>query len=453
MREQKLHRHHMLDLTEGSIGRGIFAFAVPVLLGNLFQLFYSLADTRIVGSALGESALASVGATSVLCNLVTGFMNGMALGFAIPVSRGFGAGNRKLVKKTAGNIVALGGMLTIGFTLLFFLFRNPFLRWMNISAELYENADIYIRIIIGGMFATFAYNAGAGILRAVGDTLAPLLFLVISSILNVMMDFWFIYGFHMGVAGAAYATVIAQIISGILCWSYMLKRYEMFRICAEDLLPDEKCMKELFTSGFSMACMSSLVQFGTVALQTAINTLGQNIIVAHTAARKATELFMMPFSVMGSTMATFAGQNYGAGRYSRIRRGICLEIVTCSVWCVFVFLCARWASEWMIYAVTGTNTSEILETGALYLKVDTCLYMITAFICVLRNALQGIGDHITPIVSSFLELAGKVFFAKMMTPMFGYWGIIWAEPVSWAIMVIPLGIQVLRSSVLRKENQ
>lgn len=443
---------HTLDLTVGNIPKGMVRFALPVFFGTLFQLFYSLADTRIVGSFLGEGALASVGAVSVLANLMIGFMNGMALGFAIPVARYFGSGNRQGIKKNVGNIITLGAGMTLAFTFFSLIFMDSLMEWMNVVPRLYKDAKIYISILICGMAATFAYNAGAGILRAVGDTLAPLLFLVCSSVLNIVMDLCFIRVFHMGVEGAAYATVIAQVVSAGLCWVYMMQKYEMFHIYPGDLLPERGYMGELASAGFSMACMNSLVQFGTVSLQTSINTLGQDIIVAHTAARKVTEIFMILFSVIGSTMATFAGQNYGAGTYDRIKKGLVFAIKVNLVWCALVFVFSHLCSPWLISLITGTKGAKILQIGALYLKVDTCFYLIPAFITMLRNMLQGIGDHITPVVSSTLELLGKVVFAKLLTPLFGYWGIIWAEPAVWAVMVIPLAVQTLRLPLFQKPS-
>lgn len=443
-------RNNTLDMTRGNVTKGLLAFAIPVFLGNLFQLFYSLADTRIVGSALGERALAAVGATSVLCNLMIGFMNGMALGFTIPVARSYGAKDEKKLKKTVGNIIGIGCFMTLLFTAGTLILIDVLLKWMNISPELYADAKNYICIVVGGMLATFAYNAAAGILRAVGDIVAPLGFLVLSSVLNVVMDLWFIYELGYGVAGAAYATVLAQVISAVLCLGYMIWRYEIFHIRRRDCYPEKELVKELMLAGSSMAFMNSLVQFGTVALQTAINTLGQDIIVAHTAARKVTEIFMMLYGVLGSTMATFAGQNYGAGKYERIREGLKKAAVISTIWYIVVFICAQFTSEWLIGAITGSTSAEILKTGALYLKVDSSLYIVTAFICVFRNTLQGIGDHITPVFSSLIELLGKIVFAKLLTPMFGYWGIIWSEPVVWVIMVMPLVVAVFKNPLLKK---
>ena len=202
-----------------------------------------------------------------------------------------------------------------------------------------------------------------------------------------------------------------------------------------------------------MAFMSSLVQFGTLMLQTAINGLGQSTIVAHTAARKVTEIFMMAFSITGSAMCTFTGQNFGAGKYDRIRKGVFGAIGFLTCWVLMVILLANTVAEDLIRMITGSSTKEVLETGAMYLKFDTLFYIVAALITLLRNVLQGLGNHITPIVSSFVELAGKVVFAKWMVPKLGYWGVILAEPVVWILMVIPLIFQILRSPYLKKNAE
>jgi len=202
-----------------------------------------------------------------------------------------------------------------------------------------------------------------------------------------------------------------------------------------------------------MAFMSSLVQFGTLMLQTAINGLGQNIIVAHTAARKVTEIFMMAFSITGAAMCTFTGQNLGAGKYDRIRKGLFGALTFLACWVLMVILLANTVAEDLIHMITGSDNAEVLATGATYLKFDTIFYMVAACVTLFRNVLQGLGNHITPIVSSFVELVGKVVFAKLMVPRLGYWGVILAEPVVWILMVIPLVVMLLRSPYLKKKEQ
>ena len=201
-----------------------------------------------------------------------------------------------------------------------------------------------------------------------------------------------------------------------------------------------------------MAFMNSLVQFGTLMLQTAINGLGQNVMVAHAAARKVTEIFMMAFSITGSAMCTFTGQNMGAQKYDRIRKALFGAIGFVFCWVLLVILLANTVAGNLIQMITGTNTAEVIETGALYLRFDTMFYFVASMITLLRNTLQGLGNHITPIVSSFVELAGKVVFAKLMVPRLGYWGVILAEPVVWILMVIPLVVMIVRSPYLKKQR-
>lgn len=238
----------------------------------------------------------------------------------------------------------------------------------------------------------------------------------------------------------------------MLCIGHMLKKYKMLRFTVKDMKPEGSLLRELLAAGCSMAFMSSLVQFGTLMLQTAINGLGQNVIVAHTAARKVTEIFMMAFSITGAAMCTFTGQNLGAGQYERIRKGLFGAIGFLACWVLLVILLANTVSEQLIFLVTGSDTQEVLQTGTAYLKFDTMFYMVAACVTLFRNVLQGLGNHITPIVSSFVELAGKVLFAKLMVPQLGYWGVILAEPVVWIFMVLPLLFMLLRSPYLKKNT-
>lgn len=302
----------------------------------------------------------------------------------------------------------------------------------------------YIRVILLGLVVTLAYNGCAGILRAVGDTTAALVFLICASFLNIALDLMFILVFHMGVGGAAFATVVSQSVSAIASFIYMQKRYEIFRFRMSDFRVNREDARSLYTSGLSMATMMSLVFFGTLALQCAINTFGNDTIVAHTAARKVTEFFMLPFTVMSATMATYCGQNMGAGKLDRIRTGIWQALVMTWVWSAGIIVLSYTAAPQLIHMVTGTDRQQVLRTGAQYLKFDTLFYFAPAAICVLRNALQGLGEHRIPVWSSFIELAGKVLIAFFLTPVLQYWGIIVAEPIVWILMVIPLIVQIRR---------
>ena len=440
----------MKELTKGPLFKTLMLFAIPILLGNLFQLFYSLADTRIVGTYLGEQALASVGGTSVLSNLLIGFMNGMTFGFAVPMARFFGAKNFERLKKAFALSVGMGLILCVVFVTACMLCMDRLMEFMQMEPHLMADAKSYCTTLICGLFFTFAYNLGAATLRALGNSVMPLVFLICSSFLNVGLDIYFINSLHLGVFGAGLATVIAQGVSAVLCIIYMLKKYENLRFGIKDMKPENALVKELLAAGCSMAFMNSLVQFGTVMLQTAINDLGQTVMVAHTSARKVTEIFMMGFGITGSTMCTFTGQNLGAGKYERIRKGFfgaCLILVG---WVVVVNLLANTAATQLIRMITGSDTAEVLATGATYLKFNAAFYIVVAGVTLFRNILQGLGNHITPIVSSLVELVGKVVFAKLMVPRLGYWGVILAEPIVWIFMVIPLVVMLLKSPYLKK---
>jgi Na+-driven multidrug efflux pump len=292
------------------------------------------------------------------------------------------------------------------------------------------------------MTACMLYNVFDSILRAVGDTIAALVFLGISVFVNIILVFTFVGALHMGTAGASLATVIAQFLSAFLCFLYIYKRYPVFRLSKESFHIRIELAGQLFTSGLSMGLMSSLVSLGTLILQSSINTFSPNTIVAHYAARKLTGIFMTPYAVFGMTMASYCSQNYGAGRTDRIRTGIKKSILINWVWCALIIAISYTIVPSLIKYITSTKEAEVIYTGTLYLRVDTLFYFITAVISIGRNALQGIGDHVTPIISSAIELAGKFLTVVFLTPRLHYMGIIISEPIVWAVMVIPLIYQL-----------
>lgn len=440
----------MRDLTKGRPEKLLLSFSLPIFFGNLLQLTYSLVDTRIVGSYLGKSALAAVGATSTLSGLLIGFLMGLANGFAIIQAQCFGAKDMKKLRKSLAASFVLGVGITLVLTILGLVFLNPILRFLNISEQLMGTAREYLFIIMAGMIVTVLYDVCAAVMRAIGDTITPLIILAISVVLNIVGDLFFICVLKAGVRGAAIATVLAQLIALVVCFFFMIKKYHMLRLQREDFVFTEKTMiGEMLNSGLSMGFMSSLVNIGSLSLQTAINKLGEDIIVAHTAARKISEIFMIMFSVFGQAMATYCGQNLGAGEIGRIKKGIKVAIFYTCIWCTFTIIASYTIGSWLVYLVTGNRNTVIIENATNYLKFDTLFYYVTAFICIIRNALQGIGDRITPLVSSSLEMIGKIVLAWLLIPCLGYTGVILSEPIVWFIMVIPLVVQILRTPVLK----
>ena len=445
-------KHRKTTLTEGNPVKLIVLFAIPIFLGNLFQILYSLIDTKIVGSTLGETALASVGSVSTLYNLLTGFFNGLTLGFSVVTARFYGSGEEKALKKNIAGAITLGFGTAIVLITLTAVFLKPILRLLQVPAEQFDMSYSYIVVLVWGMFITLAYNLCANTLHATGDSVTPLIYLVISSLVNVGLDYFFILNLHLGVAGAAYATVIAQFLSVVLCLIRIYRGFPILHVGREDFQFDREQLWQLYQNGLSMGLMSSLVNFGTVVLQSGINQLGTSIIVAHTAARKVFEIWNLPISVMGSAMATYCGQNYGAGKYGRIREGIKGALGLGAVWAVVVFIMAHTISPYLIRFITSSESPEIIYWGRKYLEYDMSFIILCVGIVVLRNSMQGFGDYKTPVFSSFIELMGKVVFTFTFVRFFGYWGIIWTEPVIWVLMVIPLIIQTWRNPVVHSQD-
>lgn len=436
-------------LTEGTPWKQILLFSIPIFWGNVFQLLYSLVDTKIVGSTLGTEALAAVGSVSTLHTLITGFLNGLTLGFSLITAMCFGAKNRKRLKKSFAAAISLGVLTTLALVLMLMIFLHPVLNLLHVPQAQFEMAYAYISVLIVGLFATLFYNLCANTLRAIGDALTPLIFLIVATVSNIGLDYLFILGFQMGVQGAAYATVLAQLLSVVLCLIRIFRKFPILHIQKEDFRFDRELMAEMYKSGLSMGLMSCLVGIGTILLQSAINTLGTTVIVAHTAARKVFELVSLPNSVLGSAMATYCGQNYGARRFDRIRQGIRASLIIAAVWAVVVFLICHTIEGKLIQFVASTTNPDVIYWGSTYLKVDMSFIVICGVIVILRNSMQGFGDRVIPVFSSCIELAGKIIFAFVFAPMFAYWGIIWAEPMVWIAMVIPLIVKVVH--VLKKE--
>lgn len=442
----------MKNLTVGKPIKLILLFAIPLFIGQLFQLFYSLVDTRIVGSTLGDNALAAVSATTTLSDMLNSLLNGFTNGYAIVIATFFGANDETNMKKSIGGTVLMGVSFAVVLSTLCLIFLNPILDLLNVTDDILPQSKSYISIILAGLLAATLYNICAAILRALGDTFTPLIFLIVATILNIFLDYTFIVFCHMGVSGAALATVLSQALSAVMCFFYMRKKYPSLTLCKEDFRIPKFIYGKLLSTGASMGFMSSLVSLGTLSLQSTINTFGSNTIVAHGAARKISSIFMLPFGVFGTTLATFCGQNLGAGKYSRIKEGLKNTVLLTCLWCVGVILVANTLSPLLVRMITATIEPEIIDTASLYLRVNTAFYFVPTIICLFRNSMQGFGDSKTPVFSSSLELICKVAAAFLLAPAIGYWGIIVAEPISWFIMVVPLIVNMVRNPILKMKD-
>ena len=440
----------MKKLTEGKPIKVILIFMLPLLVGQIFQLLYNLVDTRIVGQILGEDALAAVASTTSLSDLLITLIYGLTNGFAIITASFFGAKDEKNLKKSIAGTFTLGVAISVILSVFCLIFIDPLLRLIKVDEKLYTDAKSYILIILAGLIVTALYNICACTLRSIGDSVTPLIFLIISALLNIMLDYSFIKFLHLGVAGAALATVISQIVSVILCFIYISRKYRDLIPCVDDFRFDRLIITKQLMAGTSMGFMNSFVSIGTVCLQTQINTFGPEIIVSHAASRKMFSLISMPFFVLATTLASFSAQNMGAGKYERIKEGLRDTIALCGIWTVICIIIARFFTDEIIYQIVGMNNEMVLATSSRYMQFHSYFFLVLAVVCVFRNAMQGFGDSITPIVSSFLELFVKVLVSFLLVPHIGYDGVILCEPVAWCIMVIPLVINMLRSPVFDK---
>lgn len=432
-------------LTEGTPWKLLLSFSIPILIGQIVQLFYSLVDTKIVGATLGELALASVGSVSTLYNLTNGFANGLTLGFSIVIAMYFGRRDERNLKKAYAADILLSLIIIAVVVAGLLLGLQPILELLHVPPEEMQMSVGYIRVLIIGLFATVLYNMYANALRALGDSVTPLMFLIVAALTNIVLDYWFILGFGMGVEGAAWATVISQILSVLLCFIRVRRKFQILHVTAGDFRLERRMVSELVKSGLSMSLMSCLVSFGTVSLQSAINQMGTAVIVAHTATRKIFEIMMVPCTVLASAMATFSGQNYGAGRLDRIKQGLKSALLIGLAWSVIAIVLIFLASKVLMRFLASTSNPEVIYWGSTYIKLNILFFMVCICVCVLRNTMQGFGNRVIPVVSSLIELAGKVIFAFALAPVFGYWGIIWSEPVAWIAMVIPLVISTART--------
>ena len=431
-------RGRQVDLLHGPIFRNLLLFAIPIFISNLFQQLYNAADAMIVGNVLGDTSLAAVGACASIYELLVGFGLGIGNGLAIVTARAYGAQDPDKVKKTVAGSMVIGLVASAFITIFGLLFLRPLLQALDTPPEILDEAYSYIIEIARFVVVMFAYNLCAALLRAVGNSVMPLVFLIFSSCLNVGLDYWFVAGLEMGVRGAAVATVLSQALSVALCIVYIL-RYAKHLVPSRRHFRLEKGLyRELITQGLSMGLMSSIVSAGSVILQYGINGLGTLVIAGHTAARKLFTFTDMPVIAMATAGSTFVSQNRGADKPDRIRKGMkqiwMFAFGTAIVMTVLMSL----FSGVLVRLVSGSSAPVVLENGARYLCWTAPFYSVLGVLLATRYALQSLGQKVLPLISSGIELVGKIIFMLVFIPRFGYDAVILCEPVIWCFMCAQL---------------
>ena len=433
-----LRQGRQVDLIHGPIFRNLLIFAIPIFISNLFQQLYNAADTMIVGNVLGDTSLAAVGACGSIYELLVGFGIGIGNGLAIVTARAYGAEDPAKVKKTVAGSILIGLAASALITGVGLTFLRPLLVALDTPPEILDQAYSYIQPIAQYVVVMFAYNLCAALLRAVGNSVMPLVFLIFSSCLNVGLDYWFVAGLGMGVRGAAVATVLAQAVSVVLCIFYIARRVKHLVPGREHFHIEKGLYRELITQGLSMGLMSSIVSAGSVILQYGINGLGTLVIAGHTSARKLFTLTDMPVIAMATAGSTFVSQNRGADKPLRIRRGM-RQMWLFGLGTAIVMTALMWlGAKGLVQLVSGSEEAVVLENGARYLRWVAPFYSVLGVLLSTRYALQSLGQKVLPLFSSLIELVGKILFMLFFIPRFGYNAVILCEPVIWCFMTVQL---------------
>ena len=420
------------DMTTGNPWKIIIFFSIPVLLGNLFQQFYNMADAVIVGQFLGEDALAAVGSTGSIMFLVLGFAMGIAQGFGVLISHAFGARDESRLKHYVAVSLILGLAVSLLITALTITESRNLLLFMKTPENILDMANDYITIIYGGIAATMAFNISASILRGVGDSKTPLYFLIFASFLNILLDLFYIVVLHSGPEGAAWATIIAQGISALLCFFYMFARIDLLKLQRKDFYFDWKSIRDLLSVGIPMSVNYSVTAVGVMILQGAVNVFGSSVVASYTAASKGENLATQTMPALGTTMATYCGQNLGARKYERIfdgmRKGFLLVLVISLLGTVIT----AGFGKYIVCLFLKNPSDTVLEYAVTYLNTVSFFFIPLAMIFLYRSSLQGLDQTFVPVMSGVLELVCRVFVIALFLEPFGYQAVCYTNPAAWA---------------------
>lgn len=419
------------DMTNGSPSRHILGFAVPMLFGMLFQQFYNLVDTIIVGKTLGVEALAGVGATGSINFMIIGFCMGVCNGFVIPVAQCFGAKKPSDLRKYVFNGYICSVVFAIVLTLASVIFCRSILIVMNTPADIIDYAYNYIVVIFIGIPTVFLYNMVSGVIRSLGDSKTPVVFLVLSSIINVVLDFFLILVCKMGVAGAGWATVTSQLVSGLTCLIYMYKKYDILKGDKSERVLDRRFITNLCMNGVPMGLQYSITAIGSTILQAAVNTLGSTYVAAMTAGSKMFNFTCCPFDALGSTMATYAGQNVGAAKIKRLGQGVRSAMIIGSIYSVLSLVALYFTTDYIALLFVNASETTIIALTRQFILASACFYIPLTGVNVVRFCIQGMGFSVFAISAGILEMIGRAFAAIILIPSIGFMGACLASPIAW----------------------
>ena len=436
------------DMTEGPPLKLILGFFIPMLFGLLFQQLYNMADTIIVGKFLGVKALAAVGSTGSINFMIIGFCLGVCSGFAIPVAQKFGEKNMKALRRFVANSGWLAAIFAVVMTFAVCIFCRDILVLLQTPEDIIEGAYSYIFVIFLGIPATYLYNLLSCTIRSLGDSTTPLIFLVFSSVVNVLLDLFTILVLDMGVAGAGWATITAQAVSGILCLIYMRRKFTILKMDEEEWKPDRHYMKILCNMGIPMGLQYSITAIGSVILQTSVNSLGSMAVASVTAGSKISMFFCCPFDALGSTMATYGGQNVGARKLDRIDKGLKAGTLIGCIYAVAAFAVLLFMGQWVALMFVDPGETEILKNTQLFLIANSLFFIPLLGVNVVRFMIQGLGYPRLAILAGVCEMAARSFVGFCLVPLFGYLAVCIANPVAWIaadLFLIPAYRYVMKS--------
>lgn len=419
------------EMTEGQTLPQIFYFTLPLLLGNMLQQTYSLVDAAIVGKFLGINALASVGASTSVVFLILGFCNGCCGGFGIPVAQKFGARDYETMRRYVMVSLQLAGIMSLVLTVITSLLCGRILHLMRTPDNIYEDAYWYLLITFIGIPCTFFYNLLSSIIRALGDSKTPFWFLLLSTVLNIVLDLFCILVLNWGVAGAAIATVFSQGVSAMLCYRYMIHHFDILRTTPAERKFQPTLACTLMYIGVPMGLQFSITAIGSIMLQSANNALGTACVAAFTAAMRIKMFFMCPLESLGIAMATFAGQNYGAGKPKRIWQGVKSSTIMMMTYCIFTFCVLMCGARTIALLFVEAGETEILNDAALFLHVSVCFFPILGLLCILRYTIQGAGFTALAMLSGVSEMIARILVSVLAVPVWGYIAVCFGDPTAW----------------------